>query len=105
MTATTTIFVLSNGEEWGLEGEVRWSTAEDVDRWEEDGVELGDVIAVVGDSMEVSGDLWTIEVTEEEMDDLNGGLYPRKFDDYYDRCEWVGWEMVVITKKTKKHTT
>ena len=105
MTATTTIFVLSNGEEWGVEGDVRGATAEDVERWEEDGAGLGDVIVVVGDSMEVSGDLWTIEVTEEEMDDLNDGLSPRKFDNYYDRCEWVGWKMVVITKKTNKHTT
>ena len=90
MTATTTIFVLSNGEEWGLDGEVRWSTAEDVDRWEEDGVELGNMIAVVGDSMEVSGDLWTIEVIEEEMDSLINGLSPRKLIGYHERLAYVG---------------
>ena len=90
MTATTTIFVLSNGEEWGLDGEVRWSTAEDVDRWEEDGVELGNMIAVVGDSMEVSGDLWTIEVMDSEMDSLNDGLSPRKLVGYHERLAYVG---------------
>ena len=51
---------------------------------------FGNMIAVVGGCMEVSGDLWTIEVTDSEMDSLNDGLYPRKLVGYHGRLAYVG---------------
>lgn len=82
----TTIYLLSDGEQWSYNGETRNATQDDVQNYEEYGVELGDIITVLDNGdMEVSSDLYVIEVTDEELERIEMGLEPRKITDYYNR--------------------
>ena len=86
-----TIYTLSDGENWSFDGEVRKATQEDAKRWKSYNVKKGNIISTLGnEEFESSSDLYCLEVTSEEMEDLEEGGYPRHLDDYYDRLKYVG---------------
>ena len=86
-----TIYTLSDGENWNNFGEVRKATHEDAKRWKSYNVKKGNIISTLGnEEFESSSDLYCLEVTSEEMEELEEGRYPRRLDDYYDRLKYVG---------------
>jgi hypothetical protein len=84
-----TIYILSDGETWGMEGENRKATEEDVEKWGENyNIELGDWIGVVNDEEFLTGkSVATLLVTANELEELNEGRKVRHLDDYYERLE------------------
>ena len=82
------IYVL-DGEIWGMEGENRQATENDVENWgEEYNIELGDWIGVVGDDFLTGDCVGTILVTAEELENLNQGEYPRHLENYENRMQY-----------------
>ena len=88
---TITIYILSDGETWGMEGENRKATKKDVKKWgKKYDIELGDWIGVVNDDEFLTGkSVSTLLVTATELEYLNEGRKVRHLDDYYERlvCE------------------
>ena len=82
-----TIYVLSDNETWATEGEIRRATKDDVKRW--DDLTEGQHIFCVGDDFEISdGKTMTIiQITDEELEELQDGTKPRHLDNYFDRVE------------------
>jgi hypothetical protein len=85
------IYVLSDGETWGMEGENRKATIYDVERWgEEYNIELGDWIGVVnGEEFLTGKSVSFLMISKNELNELEYGSAVRHLDDYYERliCE------------------
>lgn len=85
------IYVLSDGEQWSFGGEIREADIDDEQLYGEYGVEVGDMICVLDNGdMECSDDgLYEIYVSDQELEDIENGLEPRKIDGYYERVTSV----------------
>lgn len=89
------IYVLSDGETWGMEGENRKATIYDVEMWgEEYNIELGDWIGVVnGEEFLTGKSVSVLYISKNELNEIEKGTEygspVRHLDDYYERliCE------------------
>ena len=84
-----TIYVLSDGETWSTEGEIRQATKDDVKSWFGLLTE-GQTIFCVDEDFEISDDgktMTIIQITDEELEELKHGSLPRHLDNYYDRVD------------------
>ena len=85
--------MLSDGDVWSSIGQVRKATEEDVAEWgEEFNICCGEIISVLGDGeeMEVSDEISTLEITNEEYEKLSDGkIPPRKLENYDSRLKTI----------------
>jgi hypothetical protein len=79
------IYILSDGETWSSEGELRQATKDDVENWSEYDLIEGQSIFCVGDDFEISDDMTVLQITDDELEELQDGSHPRHLDNYYDR--------------------
>jgi len=83
-----TIFCISGGEGWGIDGCVRLATKDDAETWSEylTTDDIGETfISLVcnEEEIEVSGDLYAIVITDKELETMDTA---RKLDNFYARC-------------------